>query len=101
MNVGGPHFTDGFEDEPVSPYDRQACESFSNDVHGEVPPSVRRTDVPGMKVAVVNDLEFEGLQRRAQSFIEPVGARNGRFVGHGNTLMNGRTSHDSKTPPVT
>lgn len=101
VDVGVHHVPDCVVDEPVSPYDWQGGESFRNDVHGEVPTSICCAGVPGMKTAVIDDVQFDGLQCRAQALLESISAGGDGSEGHGNTLMKGRTSHDSKTPSVT
>lgn len=101
VDVGVHHVPDCVVDEPVSPYDWQGSESFRNDVHGEVSTTVGGAGVPGMKVAVVDDVQLDGPQGRAQAFLEAGCTSSSRSNRHGNTLMKGRTSHDAKTPSVT
>jgi hypothetical protein len=38
---------------------------------------------------------------RAEAVLEPLDESLPAAIGHGSTLMNGRTSYDSKTPAVT
>ena|SRR5215213_9175370 len=100
MYVSGHHVADGFVDEAMPTYDRQAAKTFRHDLDREVAPAIRSTRVPRVLMAIVHDLQREWHETLRQSRGESCGTR-GHIGAQGSTLRNGWTSHDSKTPAVT
>ena len=63
MHVGGQHVADGFVDESMTADDWQPPESLRHDNHAEVPAAVRGARMPGMTMAIVDDLEIDRFER--------------------------------------
>ena len=57
MDIGGHHVADCFVNEPVPPYDRQAGESFRNELDREVAVSAGRAGMTGRDYTIATPEE--------------------------------------------
>ena len=74
MDICGHHVADCFVHEPVPPYDRQSCETFRYELDGEMAVPAGSARMTGVQMAVVQDAQFQRLQRGAQPGLQSFGA---------------------------
>lgn len=79
----------------------QASEAGRGDSNVKVAPSVTRTNVAGMEVALVGDFQNLGLKRCRQTISDRRDPLGGRAGSHGITCTNGFTLTSTQAPPAT